>query len=48
MGYANPFEQYGLDKLMQKCVDVGVHGFVNVDLPLEESYKFRLKCDEYK
>jgi len=48
MGYANPFEQYGLDKLMQKCVDIGVQGFINVDLPPEESYEFRLKCDEYK
>jgi len=48
MGYANPFEQYGLDKLMQKCVDIGIQGFINVDLPPEESYEFRLKCDEYK
>lgn len=48
MGYANPFEQYGLDKLMQKCVDIGVQGFINVDLPPEESYEFRLKCDQYK
>ncbi|ORX52930.1 tryptophan synthase [Piromyces finnis] len=48
MGYANPFEQYGLDKLMQKCVDIGVQGFINIDLPPEESYEFRLKCDKYK
>jgi len=48
MGYANPFERYGLDKLMKKCVEVGVQGFINVDLPLEESYEFRLKCEEYK
>jgi len=48
MGYANPFEQYGLDKLMKKCNEVGVQGFINVDLPPEESYEFRLKCDEYK
>lgn len=48
MGYANPFEQYGLDKLMQKCNDIGVQGFINVDLPPEESYNFRVKCDQYK
>lgn len=47
MGYANPFVQYGLDKLAADCAEVGVCGFVIPDLPLEETAEFREAFDKH-
>lgn len=47
MGYANPFLQYGLDKLAADCAEVGVSGFVIPDLPLEETAEFREAFDKH-
>lgn len=41
MGYANPFIQYGLERLAADCAEVGVSGFIVPDLPLEETPEFR-------
>lgn len=41
MGYANPFIQYGLEKLASDCAEAGVSGFIVPDLPLEETPEFR-------
>ncbi|MCQ2364717.1 MAG: tryptophan synthase subunit alpha [Akkermansia sp.] len=46
MGYANPFLQYGLDKLAADCAEVGVCGFVIPDMPLEETAEFREAFDK--
>jgi len=35
MGYYNPIYQYGNDKFLKKCNDVGVDGLIIVDLPPE-------------
>ncbi|MDO5449823.1 MAG: tryptophan synthase subunit alpha [Akkermansia sp.] len=47
MGYANPFVQYGLDKLAADCAEAGVCGFVIPDLPLEETAEFREAFDAH-
>lgn len=41
MGYANPFIQYGLERLAADCAEIGVSGFIVPDLPLEETPEFR-------
>lgn len=40
MGYFNQVMQYGEDKFIQKCVEVGVDGVILPDLPLFEYEKF--------
>lgn len=40
MGYANPFYQYGLERLAQTAAEVGVDGFIIPDLPSDESGEF--------
>jgi tryptophan synthase alpha chain len=37
MGYANPFYQYGIERLAQDAAAAGVDGFIVPDLPVEES-----------
>jgi tryptophan synthase alpha chain len=37
MGYLNPIEQYGYEPFAKKASEVGVDGFIIVDLPPEES-----------
>ncbi|HEX6222415.1 MAG TPA: tryptophan synthase subunit alpha [Acidimicrobiia bacterium] len=37
MGYYNPFLAYGLDRLVDRMVEVGTSGLIVPDLPLEES-----------
>ncbi|MGB1216515.1 MAG: tryptophan synthase subunit alpha [Saprospiraceae bacterium] len=42
MGYVNQFMQYGAEKFIAKCVEVGVDGLILPDLPLfeyERDYK---------
>jgi tryptophan synthase len=45
MGYFNPFLQFGEAALVQRCADVGVHGFIIPDLPPQEARVFRGHCD---
>lgn len=42
MGYANPFFQYGVERLAADAQRIGVDGFIIPDLPIEESDDFRL------
>ncbi|KAJ5341747.1 hypothetical protein N7541_010871 [Penicillium brevicompactum] len=44
MGYYNPILRYGESKLMADCKEVGVNGFIVVDLPLKEAIRFREGC----
>lgn len=44
MGYYNPVLRYGEEKLLHDCKQAGVHGFVLVDLPIEEAVRFRRLC----
>jgi tryptophan synthase len=44
MGYFNPFLSYGEERLMSDCKEVGVNGFICVDLPPEEAIRFRNGC----
>jgi len=37
MGYANPFMQFGWEKLVQEAKSAGANGFIIPDLPPEES-----------
>ncbi|TPX34496.1 tryptophan synthase [Synchytrium microbalum] len=46
MGYYNPFLNYGEAKLLDDCKNVGISGFIVVDLPPEESVRFRDLCVE--
>lgn len=44
MGYYNPVLKYGDERLMKDCKEVGVNGFIMVDLPPEEAVRFRDLC----
>lgn len=44
MGYYNPLLKYGEDRLLQRCKEAGVNGFIVVDLPPEEAVSFRQLC----
>jgi len=44
MGYYNPVLAYGEEKIVQDCKAAGVNGYILVDLPPEESGKFRGIC----
>ncbi|CAI6040685.1 hypothetical protein V2G26_014755 [Clonostachys chloroleuca] len=44
MGYYNPFLTYGEKRLLQECKEVGINGFIVVDLPPEEAVTFRDFC----
>jgi tryptophan synthase alpha chain len=46
MGYANPFFQYGIERLAADSQRLGVDGFIIPDLPIEESDEFRLPLTE--
>ncbi|CAO3643315.1 unnamed protein product [Cunninghamella echinulata] len=47
MGYYNPVLAYGEERLVRDCKEAGVHGYILVDLPPEESHSFRSKCIQY-
>lgn len=47
MGYFNPMMRYGEERMLQDCKDVGVSGFIMVDLPPEEAVRFRNMCTSY-
>lgn len=44
MGYYNPMLRYGEERMLQKSKEVGVNGFIMVDLPPEEAVRFRNMC----
>ncbi|KAL1916243.1 uncharacterized protein VTP21DRAFT_5860 [Calcarisporiella thermophila] len=44
MGYYNPILSYGEEKIVEDCKAAGVNGYIVVDLPPEESHKFRSIC----
>jgi tryptophan synthase alpha chain len=41
MGYANPFYQYGAERLAAIAEEIGIDGFIIPDLPVEESHEFQ-------
>jgi tryptophan synthase alpha chain len=44
MGYYNSVIQYGENRFIKKCKQVGVDGLIVVDLPWPENKKFSKKC----
>ena len=46
MGYANPFYQYGVERLADDAKQAGISGFIVPDVPLEESDIFRVPFDK--
>ena len=44
MGYYNMILQYGQDKFLKKCKNVGVNGLIVVDLPWPDNKIFSIKC----
>lgn len=42
MGYANPFLQYGFDRLAADAANAGIAGYIVPDMPLEESRDLRV------
>lgn len=47
MGYYNPLLMYGEEKLVIKAKQVGISGFILVDLPPEEAIAFRELCTSH-
>jgi tryptophan synthase alpha chain len=48
MGYYNMIYQYGENKFINICKNVGVDGLIVVDLPYPENKKFAIKCKKKK
>ncbi|KAJ2782448.1 hypothetical protein H4R18_002254 [Coemansia javaensis] len=44
MGYYNPIMQYGEQRLVERCAEAGIDGYIVVDLPPEEAVSFRGLC----
>tara|TARA_B100000965_G_C19565228_1_gene746527 strand:+ start:1051 stop:1854 length:804 start_codon:yes stop_codon:yes gene_type:complete len=44
MGYYNTIIQYGENKFIKKCKEIGVDGLIVVDLPWPENNNFSRKC----
>lgn len=44
MSYVNPLLAYGLDKLCQDAVQLGIDGFIVPDLSIEEAVEFQARC----
>jgi tryptophan synthase alpha chain len=47
MGYFNMVYQYGENKFLKKCKNVGVDGLIIVDLPWPDNKSFSKKCKKY-
>lgn len=47
MGYYNPLLIYGEERLVLKAKEVGINGFILVDLPPEEAIAFRGLCTSH-
>jgi tryptophan synthase alpha chain len=49
MGYLNPIHNYGLEKFLSKCEEVGVDGLIIPDISLEEyEYKYQSIFDKFQ
>jgi tryptophan synthase len=48
LGYYNPLIAYGEEKAVQDAHEAGANGYIIVDLPPEESVKFRNICTSSK
>ena len=46
MGYFNMIYQYGQNKFLKKCKEVGVNGLIVVDLPWPDNIYFSKKCKQ--
>jgi tryptophan synthase alpha chain len=47
MGYYNQIIQYGENKFLNKCKNIGVDGLILVDLPFPENKEFADKCKKH-
>jgi tryptophan synthase alpha chain len=47
MGYLNQILQYGENKFLNKCRNIGVDGLIVVDLPFPENKEFANKCKKH-
>ena len=47
MGYFNMVYQYGENKFLKKCKNVGVDGLIIVDLPWPDNKSFAKRCKKY-
>jgi tryptophan synthase alpha chain len=47
MGYYNMILQYGQNKFLKTCKQVGVNGLIVVDLPWPDNKVFAKKCKKY-
>jgi len=47
MGYYNMIYQYGENKFLKKCKNVGVDGLIIVDLPWPDNKSLSKKCEKY-
>ena len=47
MGYFNMIYQYGQNKFLKKCRQVGVNGLIVVDLPWPDNLHFAKKCKQH-
>jgi tryptophan synthase alpha chain len=47
MTYYNIVLQYGVERFIKKCRDVGVEGILISDLPVEEAHEVLRFCDKY-
>jgi tryptophan synthase len=47
-GYYNPLIAYGEEKAVEDAHEAGANGYIIVDLPPEESVKFRNICTSSK
>lgn len=46
MGYLNPMIQYGIERLMHRCKEVGIDALIIPDLPFDEYIRdFKPMCD---
>jgi tryptophan synthase alpha chain len=48
MGYFNQILQYGENKFLNKCKNIGVDGLIVVDLPFPENKEFADKCKKHQ
>lgn len=46
MGYFNPVLQYGIDKFINDCKEIGVDGLIIVDVPPEEAQEIAPKAQQ--
>lgn len=48
MGYYNPILQYGLERFVAACAEVGVDGLIIPDLPPEEAVELHTACRSHQ